>query len=679
MGQINILDFHVANLIAAGEVVDRPCSVIKELLENAIDAGADQITVEIKRGGVEFMRVSDNGCGMSRDDVPIAIKRHATSKISSEDDLDGIRTLGFRGEALAAISSVSRLRIMTKTENDATGTLLVSEGGSITDLSDAGCRNGTTIIVEELFANVPARRKFLKKDVTETAACAAVAERIALSRPDISIKFIADGVQKFATSGDGRLINAIYAIIGRDFARKLIPINELSEGVEIIGYIGTPENVRGNRNFQNFFINGRYIKSKTATAAIEQAYDSYISGDKFPCCVLNIGIHPSFVDVNVHPTKLEVKFSNERLIFDAVYGAVRNALSGTISRPEMRIDDGEAKREKGMRTANAFTPVIDRSAQQHFENAAKNSTLFDMSVNTPPQREHIQPQPSVNTAAQTNNEQKNRMTTPAPSRSEAPDLLMRAIASKGEKLPFEIGAREIAQANQAADEATQTVNQAPLTDIPKDEPAASDVTAATVANEDGVPFYKILGSAFNSYIFVELEDKIMMIDKHAAHERINFERMKANMKKGGFCQILMIPLTIKLSPDEYSAVCEYAGEIKKSGFDYETSEEDRSLTVFQIPADMSSEDALIMIQNIAGSLADGTGSANVAYDMIFEKALYQAACKASVKAGRIDSEQNVDWIVRTLLTNPEIKVCPHGRPVAFELSQKDIEKQFKRI
>ena len=343
MGKINVLDQQIANLIAAGEVVDRPASVVKEMLENSIDAGAKNITLEIKRGGVSFIRVSDDGCGMSREDVPVSIKRHATSKIKSAADLDGIMTLGFRGEALAAIGSVSKLRIMTKPHGDTMGTLLQATAGDVELFTETRCTDGTTIIVEDLFANVPARRKFLKKDSSEALAVTAVIEKIALSRPDLAFRFISDGALKFATNGDGDLKNCIYAVLGRDFAHRLTPVDDMTDGIGIRGFIGSPENIRANRNYQNFFINGRYVKSRTAMAALEQAFSSYIPGDKFPVCVLFIKLHPAYVDVNVHPAKLEVKFSNEQIVFNAVYSAVRGALTANLDRPE-RILNGKPER-----------------------------------------------------------------------------------------------------------------------------------------------------------------------------------------------------------------------------------------------------------------------------------------------------------------------------------------------
>ena len=366
MGVINQLDIQVANLIAAGEVVDRPASACKELLENAIDAGATKVTLEIKNGGSSLIRVSDNGCGMSRDDLPLSIKRHATSKIKNAGDLAAIMTLGFRGEALAAIASVSHLRILSKRREDEYGALLDSEPGKEPVLSDAAISDGTTILVEDLFANVPARRKFLKKDQTEAMAVAATLEKVALSYPSIAIKLIIDGQPRFETAGDGQLKNTIYALYGREFASRLIELGRDADGISIDGYIGTPENVRANRNYQNVFINGRFVKSKCAQAALEQAFTSYIPSDKFPACVMNIGLSPELVDVNIHPSKLEVKFTNERSVFEAVYYAVRGALEKRIPRPQLNFPGKDASEfsYEVMKTLNAFVPIEERGTRK---------------------------------------------------------------------------------------------------------------------------------------------------------------------------------------------------------------------------------------------------------------------------------------------------------------------------
>ena len=646
MGIINLLDFQVANLIAAGEVVDRPASVVKELLENAIDAGASHITVEIKNGGSSLIRVGDDGCGMSREDVPVSILRHATSKIKAAEDLDGIRTLGFRGEALAAIASVSKLRIMTKREEDSTGTLLICESGVINDMTDAGCRTGTTVIVENLFANVPARRKFLKRDASESMAVTAVVEKIALSRPDVSCKFISDGNMRFDTAGDGRLLNTIYAVLGREFAKKMISVSGMTEGVEVTGYISTPDNIHGNRNYQNVFLNGRYIKSNTVTGALEDAYNSYIPADRFPCCVLNIQIHPAFVDVNVHPAKLEVKFSNEKIVYNGVYCAVRNVLTEKIKRPEFRLGNGvpydTVMTGEDVRIVNAFTSISDKVTD---ENEKKEQQL------------NIFAEENEDTAETTGVTEPSPKTTPA---SEAPGASDKTLPSRVSETA--VCEERSAGPDYAANVAVRTAH------APAGEPV----------KETPPPYFKIIGTAFNSYIFIETENKIMIIDKHAAHERIIFEEMKCNMKRSDrFSQLMMLPVIVQLTGTECESLSEYKKDIESTGIEF--SIEEKSARITAIPSGMTADAASAMLTELAGKLSDGTGSVGTERSMTFEQALYQASCKAAMKAGREDSDANTAWLCDSLMRLPDIKYCPHGRPVAYELTRHEIERQFGRI
>ena len=495
MGAINLLDFSVANLIAAGEVVDRPASVIKELLENSIDAGATDITIEIKRGGITFMRVTDNGHGIGKEDMPVAIKRHATSKIKDASDLDSIFTLGFRGEALAAIASVSKLRIMSKERGAKVGHILESVGGEVKSLTEAGCADGTTVIVENLFENVPARLKFLKKDVTEAMAVSAYVEKIALSRPDIAFKLIIDSNIKFMTSGDNKLYNAVYILLGRDFAKRMIPVDNKVDGIRVYGFIGTPDNIRANRNFQNFFINHRFIKSKTVSAALEQAYSTFIPSDKFPCAVLNIEINPSLVDVNVHPAKLEVKFSNERIIFDTVYSTVRQALETKITRPEFELDRNATIPQPSayVKPLNTFIPINDGNKD------SKEQLKFE-SVNTV---KSLEVEKVIPTTPRTENV--------------VPDR------------PFEYGknaVHEVYNPNTAQTTIISKTVPEPAQIVPE-EPSQTEPMAITpmfdVKEEKAVPEYRIIGEAFYSYVIVETENSVLIIDKHAAHERIIFE------------------------------------------------------------------------------------------------------------------------------------------------------------
>ncbi|MHB1152022.1 MAG: DNA mismatch repair endonuclease MutL [Eubacteriales bacterium] len=662
MGIINLLDFQVANLIAAGEVVDRPASVVKELLENAIDADASHITVEIKNGGISFIRVSDDGCGMSREDVAVSIIRHATSKIKDAQDLDGIKTLGFRGEALAAIASVSKMRIITKHSDDKIGTLLVCNAGQINDITDAGCREGTTVIVEDLFANVPARRKFLKRDASEAMAITAVVEKIALSKPDIAIKCISDGNIRFDTAGDGKLLNTIYAVLGREFSKKMIYVKGMTEGVDVTGYIGAPDNVRGNRNYQNLFLNGRYIKSNVITGALEDAYNSYIPADRFPCCVLNITIHPAYVDVNVHPTKLEVKFSNEKIVYNGVYCAVRNALTQRTNRPELRLRDTLMTGED-VRIVNAFTSITDNITDED-EKKEKQVNIFT-----------DENEPELSTGI---NESMNKMVEQPVKRYERPEIKADTLkpGSNDEKPEkFSDTIRPVTQAAGISVENVRIAEEKPALTI--DKKIESEIIIETV-KEIKPPFYRILGTAFNSYIFVELDGKVLIIDKHAAHERIIFEEMKRNMKRSDrFSQLTMIPTVVQLTGNECQTLSEYKTDIEATGIEFIL--EEKSVQITAIPSGLTLEAASDMLIELAGKLSDGTGSIGTEHDIVFETALYQASCKAALKAGRVDSDVNTVWICDSLMRLPDIKYCPHGRPVAYEISRHEIERQFKRI
>ncbi len=631
MGKINVLSTQVANLIAAGEVVDRPASVVKELMENSIDAHAKNITVEIKNGGVTYIRVSDDGSGITPEDMPLALKRHATSKIAKASDLAAIFTLGFRGEALAAISSVSKVRIISKTENAANGTVLFADCGDVIEVRETGCPKGTTITVEELFANVPARRKFLKKDATEAAAVCAAVEKVALSHPEIAFRLISDGNLKLESAGDGQLDHAIYSILGKDFAKRLLPVKCHSDGIDVHGYIGRSDNVKPTRNFQNFFINHRYVKSRTAMAALEQAYSSYIAPEKFPACVLFIDIHPGAVDVNVHPAKLEVKFSNEKLVFDTVYYAVRSTLEKNVDRPDLILRSSPIP---AYTPVHAFVPIIDRTDRE----AAK------------PEQARIDQRGQI------------------------------SFASSGAPQPF------------VQDVKAETGVQAPAADAPKFVPQIEvslpqipyEKTAMPpkpVEKPDAVlcPEYRIVGVAFNTYIFVETDGKVVVIDKHAAHERILFESLRGKLR--GFSpapQMLLVPITVGLSQSDFQAVSEYAELFREIGFDFVLDDAQRQVKLVQIPSALKISDVEDVFATMADRLAAGTGDIEITKQDAYEKALYQASCKAAMKGGRADNESDMRFVVEKILTIPDITVCPHGRPVVINLSKRDLDRQFGR-
>ena len=665
MGKINVLSFEVANLIAAGEVVDRPASVIKELMENSIDAGAKKITVEIKNGGVSYMRVSDDGCGMAPEDMPLALKRHATSKIATAEDLAAIFTLGFRGEALAAIASVSKVRILSKTAGAANGAMLYADGGRIVSVGEAGCPLGTTITVEQLFANVPARRKFLKKDATESAAVAASVEKIALSHPGIAIRLITDGNIKLDTAGDGKPENTIYSVLGRDFARRMLPVKCRSEGVEVHGFIGTPDNVKPTRNFQNFFINNRYVKSRTAMAAIEQAFSSYIAPERFPTCVLFIDVNPAAVDVNVHPAKLEVKFSNEKIIFDTVYYAVRSALEKNTDRPDLVLRSAPVQETH---TSTAFVPVMDRF-----------SYLASM-----PEQGRIDRTGGIsfgNGASRTASERTAAPfappTRPMPTAADAPRFAPQGFgAESAARSTYAPDRREPIPTDADAPAVRQTGSAVPVSETPVSESPVPDITAETLP----LPEYKIVGIAFNTYIFVETENKLVVIDKHAAHERILFEDMRLKLRGAAPTpQILLVPVVLELPQSDFTALCDYRAEFGAIGFAFETEDAEHRVKLLQIPSALDAAAAADLVSVTADLLANGAGDIEVARRDAYERVLYQASCKAAMKGGRADSESDVRFVVEKVLTTPSLTVCPHGRPVVTNLTKYALDKQFGRV
>ncbi len=642
MGKINVLSFAVANLIAAGEVVDRPASVIKELVENAIDAGATRITVEIQNGGVTLMRVTDNGHGIEREDLPVAVRRHATSKIKDESDLSSIMTLGFRGEALAAIAAVSDLRIISKTKDAAVGAAIEVSGGVVIGVGDRAAQTGTTVMVENLFANVPARRKFLKKDITETMAVNAVVEKIALSHPEIAFRLITDGTSRLETVGDGNLKSAVYSVFGRDFTRALIEVKGGIEGINVSGFCGRSDNCKVNRNFQNVFINGRYVKSRTAQAALEQAYVSYIPPEKFPVCVLNIEINPALVDVNVHPSKLEVKFSNEKPVFEAVYYSVRSALEQNATRPEMqfsqptpRVEQNSVRAVAGRRLSDMTEPI-----REGREESLKRRQL-GLDVTAPKSNEPASPTPTP-------------ISTPVPEVKPAPAV-----------------EREVATPTYVP---TPPAAPSPVP-VPTPTPRAPEVPIISSINE--TTGWRMIGEAFNAYIIVERGERLILIDKHAAHERIIFERLKANMKNEKIVsQMLMLPIELMLRSDEIAMLEQYRTEIEATGFGFSTGRNSVSLT--ELPDGLGQSAASDLFCEMAGRLLSQTGTADITRDIIFEKALYQGSCKAAIKAGREYPPEQQQALVEELMRLPDITFCPHGRPVAMELSKRTLDRQFAR-
>ena len=651
MGKINVLGFEIANLIAAGEAVDRPASVVKELPENAIDAGASEIACEIRAGGVSLIRVSDNGCGMSPEDLPVSIRRHATSKIHSADDLTSIATLGFRGEALAAIAAVSELKIISKTKDASTGTLLSASSGNITEITDVGCADGTTVLVENLFSSVPARRKFLKRDVTEAAAVSAMVEKVAMSRPDIAISLKIDGADKFATPGDGNLQNALYALLGRDFATRLLPVSGESGGIAVSGFVGRSDNARGNRNAQNVFINARYVRSKTVTAALERAFNSYMAPEKFPVAVLFLSCDPRVVDVNVHPAKLEVRFSNEQAVFEAVYYAVRAALEAGQGRPELSLESTRRT------TYQVDKNPADTAAERYrVPTPAAGKTpafgTFSRGVTTP---RNTEPPVSIPSRGKITGGYVARPVAPAQSSAEESNRFLSDLAKAKENSAS--GVR---------------VASPGLGNVPETPPSASSLAS-------DVPAYRYIGDAFRTYLFLETDGEMLIVDQHAAHERLLFEELKSNLKNDGrvASQSLLLPLPVDLDPEGVAAAAEYRDDLSSVGFDF--TENKGKIEMTAIPADVAIPDAEDLFKKAVAACEEGRGDPRITARERRERALYQVACKAAIKGGRLYAKEQLEYLARRVMEDPSVTVCPHGRPIAVRLTKEELDRRFERI
>lgn len=686
MAKINVLSFAVANLIAAGEVVDRPASVIKELVENSIDSGAKQITIEIKNGGSTYMRVSDDGCGIEAEDLPIAIKRHATSKIKTSDDLMKILTLGFRGEALAAIASVSDMRIISKTPDSTYGAMIESHGGDIVEYSEQACRNGTTVIVENLFANIPARRKFLKRDATEGSAIGTIVEKIALSHPEVAFRFISDGNIKLDTPGDGKLENVIYIVMGKEMKNAMIYVNGELEGIKVEGYIGRSDVVKSSRNYQNFFINNRYIKSKLAIAAIEQAYTSYLPPEKFPCCVLNLTINPAIVDINVHPTKLEVKFANEKPVFEAIYHTVKSALEENTTRPQIKIGSSyddylpqriSAKEYRSIadarKVSDSFVPIVNSKREDAPQQLKYSESSADLDIDPATSNQDAEAADKIEFYPDTPQEIK--------------DTINKYAKLSGDEFNALPVNEVIRIAGLVNDNCPPRPHHDDYDDNYEEENTYDTVQAnATTVSIDPeertstetlVPSYRIVGEVFNSYVIVEKDNTMLIIDKHAAHERIIFEKNKAMMKKKEpSSQILIAPIEIMLTSAEISVINDYMQEFESLGFKIQAKK--YSILISSIPTELASSDIQDTISTMINRIKDGLGNARLTRDIVFEKALYQASCKAAIKAGREYVDAHIEWIVQQLMNIPDITFCPHGRPVAMELTKSNLNRQFER-
>ena len=688
MPHIQQLDSHVADLIAAGEVVERPASVVKELVENAIDAGSTAVVVEIRRGGMGLIRVTDNGCGIAPAELPTAFLRHATSKLRTEADLGKIGTLGFRGEALAAISAVSRVDILTRQPGTAEGASLHLEGGIPGQVEAAGAPEGTTITVRDLFYNTPARLKFMRKDSAETAAVNGLMQHLALSHPDISFKFIKDGAEALLTPGDGKLESAVYAALGRDFARGLVPVSGSGGDIAVSGFVTAPLMGRGSRSMQVFFVNGRFIKSQLLTAALEEGYRNQIMKGKFPGCVLSVTLPVTSVDVNVHPAKTQVKFAREHDVFDAVYHTVLDALDRTgvpAAAPAKEPPLAAASRQDFFQTMDAKTfrqgggkpasqpaapvrPAWNTELRASARVADSGRTAFyqakraepaaqsalgraPSSVTAPPERQQTPPAPAYRGAL---GQPPSSVTAPLAERT-APTVTRSPspASAPAEEAPAESAPRPFVPA------------------IPPEQLKLTEDLPGQTALETKEPPWRIAGEVLRTYIICESADGcVWLIDKHAAHERINFDKLK-NTQEPPMRQTLLAPIAAELSREDGALLLENLPLLEQFGFACEDFG-GGALLVREVPADIDAADTVSTLEEFAECLRTGRSP-----DEKRENLLHTMACKAAIKGGWVSDPAELRVLVDRVQSG-EIKYCPHGRPVAVKLTKYELEKMFHR-
>ena len=653
MPKINILPDSLACLIAAGEVVERPASVVKELMENSIDAGATKITVEIKNGGVRYIRITDNGCGISREDVPKAFISHATSKIKTEVDLDAIFTLGFRGEALASVAAVAHIEMLTKTADDEIGTRYLISGGKEEGIEDAGCPEGTTIMIRDLFYNTPARMKFLKKDMTEGSHVADVVTKIALSHPDICISLIKDNRRTLFTPGDGRLLSVINEVYGKELGSTLIECEGNAGGISVKGFISKPVHARPNRNMQHCFVNGRYVKLPVCASALDNAYRNQIMAGKYPACVLFLELNPAMVDVNVHPAKTQVRFANEKSVYDAIYFSAVSSLQ--------KKDTPVSITMTPKKTADLFMPKT-KIEQVEMPPVPKVSVSFDTGSDDEDEITLIREVPVKKTELPvvSEPEKKNTETIVAPVEIKQNEVVFHETkpsfySTDSDDIVLNMPVKEETEPEKAIAEAEEEII------IPPSEP-----------EKEAEPF-RVIGEVFGTYILVQKKNEMLFVDKHAAHERIIYNSLR-KQKRAVFSQMLMSPVTVVLSVKEYNAVIDNLDIFEKSGYRV-TDFGMGTVRVTECPTELSDEDVPLIISEIADRLCNNSAEPEPEkLDWLY----HSTACRAAIKAGDSTTLPEMEHLVDRVLNDDEVRYCPHGRPVMFSMSEYEIKKLFGR-
>ena len=727
MGIIHVLDTELSNKIAAGEVVERPASVAKELVENSIDAGATTIIVELREGGVTYLRVTDNGKGMSEEDAKLCFLRHATSKIRTDEDLDAIYTLGFRGEALSSIGAVAQVSLYTK-QKDGEGLCVTCCGGEILSSAEAGIPDGTSVIVENLFYNTPARLKFLKKDATEAGYITDILTRTMFAHPEISFRLIINGKEKLFSPGDSNLTNAVYTAYGKDYAKSMLEVDYTANGIHVTGLVGKGNVSRPNRNYQSFFVNKRYIKSAMIFRAVEDAYKNQIMIGKFPVAVLNIEIDPRFMDINVHPTKLEVKFANEKDVRNAVYYGVKNALyalpnvpeisrvdeeTGEViferdspagqldlgelarnlpksvkeypkkenSRPKIKLtldggDDASYIEKKPISEPEPVKPVkktepvkadkdkysymrdfgklsfSDALDDKNTEDEAKESLIAEIK---PEVKEPVRTEPTPEVAEPIKPELSKKPDISEPVRTEPTPEIKEPVRT----------------------ESTPEIKEPVITELTTE--VRESVRSVSEKQEENIfidEYFRVAGQLFDTYIMVEKGDKLLMIDQHAAHERLQYEELKRDMaSKQVMSQMLIEPVIVRLTAPEFSAFEECKGTLYDMGFECDVFG-DSEVIVRGVPGDLEAGEVEELLVSL---ITNSSNSRNELMTEKYERMLYTIACKSAIKANHRLSQSEMEALVRNVFRLKNINTCPHGRPIVITMSRKEIEKEFKRI
>lgn len=664
MGKIHVLSTDVSDKIAAGEVVERPASVIKELVENSIDAEASLITVEIKKGGSVYMRVSDNGVGMSGEDAKICFLRHATSKIQTGEDLDAIYTLGFRGEALSSIGAVAEVELYTKRSEDEIGVCVTCRGGEILSSQEAGIPNGTSISVENLFFNTPARRKFLKKDATEAGYITDIMTRFIFAHPEISFKLIIDGKEKLFSPGDNSLKNSVYTVYGRDYANGTIPVEYEIDGIKVTGLIGKGTLSRPKRNYQSFFVNRRYITSATIIAALENAYKNQIMIGKFPMAVLNIEINPSLIDINVHPTKMEVKFSDEKAVYNAVYYGVKNALYAIPNVPKIeRAEDGNTKKKITAEEFNRDEPREQLKLSDMVDALPKNMIKRPNVSEYNPRENHF-----LKNTGDTKPTFKRDTKSNEVNISEKPDFI------KNKPQTNFSYTRNVSAASPRKELKGLITEDDRDTKIESGQQMPDEQQAEETVFID--EYFEIVGQVFDSFIIAEKGGEMMIIDQHAAHERLKYEELKKDIaSKQAVSQILIEPVIVNLTGSEMTAYRDNKQLFSDIGFELEEFGDD-AVIIRSVPGEVEIGEVEPLILEL---VSQGEALKKELITEKHERLLYTIACKSAVKANMKMSKIEMETLVRNVLRLKNINTCPHGRPIIITMSKKEIEKEFKRI